>query len=147
MMAGGIGAQGVALLLVAPGVYLDASAHLALFRSGILIEGACIAAGLAYVRCLRRLWFPALVAMQCVLGVWMLHASPHPQIDVVTVHRIFRGYRLRMACGCTVVVQGSYKIRSTQWYLCIDETSGSRVDIDRDSVMLRQREGTCQVTS
>lgn len=35
----------------------------------------------------RRLWFPALLMVFVVLGVWLIRASPDPQIDVVTVQR------------------------------------------------------------
>ena len=62
------------------------------------------------------------------------------------VHRIFRGHRLHMFDGRVLSVQGSYKIRKTQWYLCVNDASRDRVDIDRDSVLQFQREGKCTVT-
>jgi hypothetical protein len=33
----------------------------------------------------RSLWFPALLVMYAELGVWLIHASPRPHIDVMTV--------------------------------------------------------------
>src|SRR3954469_2702358 len=33
----------------------------------------------------RSLWFPALLALYAELGVWLIHVSPRPHIDVMTV--------------------------------------------------------------
>ncbi len=35
----------------------------------------------------RRAWFPALLVTYGLLGIWLIHASPRPRIDVVTVFR------------------------------------------------------------
>jgi hypothetical protein len=35
----------------------------------------------------RRAWFPALLLTYGALGVWLIHASPRPHIDVMTVFR------------------------------------------------------------
>jgi hypothetical protein len=63
------------------------SASLGLFRAGIAIEGVLIA--LAFLKHARveRLWFPALLAVHTLVGVWMVRAAPDPGIDVVVVHR------------------------------------------------------------
>ena len=35
----------------------------------------------------QRFWFPALLAVHALVGVWMVRAAPDPGIDVVVVHR------------------------------------------------------------
>jgi hypothetical protein len=87
ILTAGIVAQVVALLIAAPGIYLEEPTRLILFRTGILFEGVLISAGVAGVRRLARLWFPAVLIVHLALGVWMVRASPSPRIDVVTVHR------------------------------------------------------------
>jgi len=87
VMAAGIAWQAAALLTTSPGIYLDEKANIAIFRTGVLVEAALIAAGVCAIRPFRRLWFPALLVAQLAVGVWMLQASPTPRIDVVVVHR------------------------------------------------------------
>ena len=54
-----------------------------------LVAAAAVATALIAVdgRRARGLWFPAALAAYAALGTWMLHASPHPHIDVVLVYR------------------------------------------------------------
>jgi hypothetical protein len=33
-----------------------------------------------------RVWFPVALGAAAILGVWVIHASPHPRIDVLTVY-------------------------------------------------------------
>ena len=35
---------------------------------------------------LRRFWFPSLLGIYVVLGVWLIRASPTPHVDVIAVH-------------------------------------------------------------
>jgi hypothetical protein len=78
------------LLTVSPGRYLEPGSWRGAFRAGIVVEGLLVAAAFARREPLARLgraWFPALLAVHFALGVWMVHASPYPEIDVVVVHR------------------------------------------------------------
>lgn len=78
----------VALLLTSsPGMYVQPRANIQLFRMGIVAQALLSAIGIAGVKRMARLWFPPLLAVHFALGVWMLHASPTPAIDVVVVHR------------------------------------------------------------
>jgi hypothetical protein len=87
IMALGIVWQVAMLLGSSPGRAVSPSANLGLFRAGIALEGVLIAA--AYLRHTRiwQLWFPALLAVHALVGVWMVRAAPDPGIDVVVVHR------------------------------------------------------------
>jgi hypothetical protein len=67
-------------------MYLQEHASLGLFKAGVIGEAALIAAGAARLRGSRSVWFPALLVVHLVVGMWMLHASPSPRIDVVVVH-------------------------------------------------------------
>jgi len=82
-----IGWQVIALLTAPPGMYLDPRENLDLFKAGVIVEAAIIAAGAAGLKKLDRLWFPALLVVHLLLGRWILTASPTPHIDVVVVHR------------------------------------------------------------
>jgi hypothetical protein len=86
-MAAGIAWQVAALLTTSPGIYLTKGASIDLFRTGVIVEAALVGAGVANIRSVRRSWFPALLAVQLLLGIWMIRASPSPRIDVVVVHR------------------------------------------------------------
>ena len=78
----------VALLLTSsPGMYVQPRANIQLFRMGIVAQALLSAIGIAGVKRMARFWFPPLLAVHFALGVWMLHASPTPAIDVVVVHR------------------------------------------------------------
>ena len=85
-IAAGIGWQVASLLRALPGMYLQEHASLGLFKAGVIGEAALIAAGAARLRGSRSVWFPALLVVHLVVGMWMLHASPSPRIDVVVVH-------------------------------------------------------------
>ncbi len=53
-----------------------------------LVAAALFALLIAFVpRRAARWWFPALLATHALLGVWLVHASPRPHIDVMTVFR------------------------------------------------------------
>jgi hypothetical protein len=83
----GVGWQVLQLLTAPPGIYLAPSANLAAFRIGVIVEAAAIAACAAGIRAGRRLWFPGALTVHAALGIWLLHASPSPHIDVAVVHR------------------------------------------------------------
>jgi len=87
ILAAGIGWQLQQLYTAKPGFYVSGEASMPLFRSLIVAQGVLAAIGLLPVRVIRRLWFPAFLAVGAALGVWMLKASPQPQIDVVVVHK------------------------------------------------------------
>ena len=78
----------VALLLTkSPGMYLQPRANIQSFNAGVIALGVLALVGVAGLKPLARLWFPPLLAVHFALGVWMIHASPTPAIDVVVVHR------------------------------------------------------------
>jgi len=78
----------VALLLTkSPGMYLQPRANIQWFNAGVVVLAALALVGIAGLKPLARLWFPPLLAVHFALGVWMIHASPAPAIDVVVVHR------------------------------------------------------------
>ena len=81
-----IGVQLLVLFRSTPGMYIEEGARLDLFAAGVAIEAALVAAGTLGLRWFTRWWFPAVLAVNIALGVWMLRASPHPKIDVVEVH-------------------------------------------------------------
>ncbi len=87
VLAGGIFVQIVMLLGSAPGRTVSASANLGLFRAGILLEAGLVALAFLGHAQLRRLWFPALLAVHALVGTWMVLATPDPGIDVIVVHR------------------------------------------------------------
>jgi hypothetical protein len=70
-----------------PGMYLRGETNLSLFRAGVVAQGALAVAGVANLRPLRHVWFPVFLVVSAGLGVWLIHASPDPYIDVVTVHK------------------------------------------------------------
>lgn len=67
-----------------PGMYLQTTT-LRPFRVAVLAEAGIVALGLWRSRSTRAGWFPVLVAVHAGLGWWLIHASPNPTIDVVTV--------------------------------------------------------------
>ena len=87
VLLAGIGWQLWQLFTARPGFYLHNDANLSVFRGGIVAQGICIVLGIANVRALRSLWFPALLAASVFLGAWMIKSTPDPYIDVVTVHK------------------------------------------------------------
>lgn len=87
VMTAGIAWQVIALLSTSPGMYINASANIVLFKTGVFVEATLIGMGVAGFRSVRRYWFPALLVGHMVVGAWMLRASPSPHIDVVVVHR------------------------------------------------------------
>ncbi|MDB5301858.1 MAG: hypothetical protein JWO87_3521 [Phycisphaerales bacterium] len=48
----------------------------------ICIAGVLTLLGFLELRSMRRLWFPALLLIQSLLGFWMIRSSPSPHIDV-----------------------------------------------------------------
>jgi hypothetical protein len=87
ILVAGIAWQLEQLFTTRPGFYLRDDANLTIFRAGIVMQAVCIACGVANIRPLRRLWFPALLAVSTFIGIWMVRATPDPYIDVVEVHR------------------------------------------------------------
>jgi len=87
ILVAGIAWQIVELFRARPGFYLSDNANFAIFRGGLVAQAVCIACGVANIRPLRRLWFPAVLAASVVIGVWMIKVTPDPYIDVVEVHK------------------------------------------------------------
>lgn len=87
VMAAGIAWQLTALYNATPGFYLGANASMHLLKAGVVLESVFIAVGVSGIHRARHFWFPAVLAVNLGLGVWMLKASPNPHIDVVTIHR------------------------------------------------------------
>jgi uncharacterized membrane protein len=53
------------------------------FRAGLMIAAGLLVFGPRSVsRSLQRSWFPLLLIVFGVLGIWMVHSSPQPEIDV-----------------------------------------------------------------
>jgi hypothetical protein len=75
------------LLTKSPGMYLQPRANVQVFNAGVITEVALALVAIVGLKPLARLWFPPLLAVHFALGVWMIHASPTPAIDVVVVHR------------------------------------------------------------
>src|SRR5262249_7989829 len=75
------------LLTWPPGIYLQVSpAQQARFQFGV--GCAAVLAGAAlWNEGLGRVAFPLLLMTHFLLGVWLLHASPNPHIDVSYFHR------------------------------------------------------------
>jgi hypothetical protein len=87
VLTAGIAWQLFALYTAKPGFYLDANPDYRLLKFCVGAEALMIALGVAGVRRAARIWFPAVLALNIGLGVWIVKASPDPWIDVVTVHR------------------------------------------------------------
>jgi len=87
LLVAGIAWQLAALIGERPGVHLPDDVDMRPFVAGIAAEALVIGAGVVGVRALARAWFPLVLAINVMLGVWMVRASPDPTIDVVTVHR------------------------------------------------------------
>ena len=68
-------------------MYLQPRANVQWFNAGVIALAALALIGIVGLKPLARLWFPPLLAVHFALGVWMIHASPTPAIDVVVVHR------------------------------------------------------------
>jgi hypothetical protein len=88
LLVAGVLSSVVALALTRPGMYLTEQLprQHPLFLAGLAIVGLGVLAGVAGVPLLRRAWFPAILVTFVVLGVWLIHASPTPHIDVITVY-------------------------------------------------------------
>ena len=80
----GIAWQLAELFRSPPGLYLN-TRDLGPLRLGVAIEAGLIAAGMIPSLGLRAGWLPLLAAVHVVLGIWLIHVSPSPRIDVVTV--------------------------------------------------------------
>jgi hypothetical protein len=87
VIVAGIIWQLAALYDAQPGFYLGANANLRPLKAGVILQAVLIAVGICGIRRARHFWFPAVLAVNLGLGVWMLKASPDPHIDVVTIHR------------------------------------------------------------
>ncbi len=87
VMAAGLLWQLAMLVGTMPGRAVSPDANLDLFRAGVAIEGAILALALLRHARIERCWFPALLLVHALLGIWLLRAAPEPEIDVIVVHR------------------------------------------------------------
>lgn len=85
LLAGGVLWNIKQLLTATPGAFLG-STSLALFYTGVVVEGVLMLLGLFELKTTRRVWFPLVLATNLLLGIWMLRATPNPHIDVYAVH-------------------------------------------------------------
>lgn len=76
--------QFAAFLLKPPGIYLATPwpGGYAPFFGGLLVAAVLLGVGLWSPRPLRRLWFPLLLVVHFLLGVWVIRQVPTPPIDV-----------------------------------------------------------------
>ena len=75
------------LLTANPGFYIPRTTSLAPLHAGIVVEGVLVLLGISGLKLTRRVWFPLVLVIHLLLGIWMLKASPDPYIDVVVVHK------------------------------------------------------------
>ena len=88
LLAAGAAAQLSELLITPPGMYLWVSAQgYAPFFQGLAVMGVAAGAGLAAAGRLKPLVLAVLLCAFASLGVWLLHASPAPAIDVFVFQR------------------------------------------------------------
>lgn len=86
VLAAGIAWQIAELLTTAPGFYVT-DGNITYFNTGIWMQAAAIALGLFNLPWIRQVWFPGLLAVSTLVGVWTIRAAPDPLIDVVEVHK------------------------------------------------------------
>ena len=86
LLAGGILWQVEQLLSTRPGVSMPEQASLVPFQTGIALEYLLVVLAVLGFRGVGRIWFPLVLLTHLLLGVWTIHGSPTPAIDVVVVH-------------------------------------------------------------
>lgn len=74
------------LVTATPGFNIVEGTSLAPFYAGCVVIAVLVLLGVSGLEAARRWWFPAVLAVGALLGVWMFKASPNPYIDVVVVH-------------------------------------------------------------
>lgn len=74
-------------LTAVPGIFIAPSTSLTPFYIGIVLETLLLALGLMRVAFAARWWFPAVLVINLLLGVWLFKAVPDPYIDVGVVHK------------------------------------------------------------
>jgi hypothetical protein len=85
----GLAANILAMVLSWPGIFLTdpfPQDHPVLLGSLLVASGA-IALMVWDGQRARGLWFPVALTAACVMGVWLIHASPSPRMDVLAVHK------------------------------------------------------------
>jgi len=87
LLLGGLLWQLQQLLTASPGLAIpDTTSHLP-FQLGVIAEGLLVLLGVSGVQATRKVWFPLVLVVNMLLGVWMIRESPDPQIDVIVVHK------------------------------------------------------------
>jgi hypothetical protein len=87
LLAAGLAWQIKQLLTAEPGFFVTRAPYRGLFYGGVVAQGVLVALGLLDVPRLRRIWFPAVLAVSFGMGIWMIRSAPNPYIDVVQVHK------------------------------------------------------------
>ena len=84
LLCGGLVIQFALLATSWPGTDLPHRGGLQLlpFRFGLALAVLLVIAGVSRTRAFAAVWFPALLAVSLLLGIWMIHASPRAHIDV-----------------------------------------------------------------
>ncbi len=70
-----------------PGIHIEDSVSRTPFDIGLVVQGLLLALGIGGFTRTRRYWFPAILVVNTLLGVWIIRSSPDPNIDVVVVHK------------------------------------------------------------
>lgn len=87
LLAAGLFWQLQQLWSAEPGIYIQQSISRTPFRIGLALEAMILLVGISGLKATRRYWFPALLVVNMLLGVWIIRNSPDPYIDVVVVHK------------------------------------------------------------
>ena len=84
LLGGGLAIQFAVLFASWPGTDLPHRSGWQLwpFQLGLALAVLLVIAGLSRAPAFAAVWFPALLAVSLLLGIWMIHASPRPHIDV-----------------------------------------------------------------
>ena len=108
-----------------PGVHLRDFGHLGPFYWGIALQAAVIAMGLFGTPWMRRAWLPACLMIYLVLGIWVIHQSPSPYIDVFVVTRAAIRAALRWRDPYAITIPNIYGPATS--YYSPEMLSGDRV--------------------
>ncbi|HSW30761.1 MAG TPA: hypothetical protein VLH75_14840 [Longimicrobiales bacterium] len=89
VLSGGILLCLALMALQSPGKYLETPSPWANppLLAGLVVAAVALAVSTRADPWARRAWFPVALAAYAGLGIWLIHASPDPHIDVITVHR------------------------------------------------------------
>ncbi len=89
ILTAGLIVQLVEMFVEPPGMYLrvSGSEELGPFTVGVVAAMMLAIASNLRTPTVRVAWFPVLLGVHFAQGIWLIHMSPNPSIDVVVVHR------------------------------------------------------------